>query len=252
MAAPQNNKFQWDYDVPNDEFWNSLPFTTGRNFLQCFEESEIQALSPQFDASLSADDKHRLLLRLTQEKLSQAEAGAKAQAQEENASPNSTQQPLHQRDYDAWQKLMLALETMQHHLGLAADEEQTLAEMLAHPRPGQDRNWSALNMMARLWERQGRFAEAERAAEEVRPWMEAHSQVGRGSPPAMGNMRMILTAVWKQGRFGDGRQLYEEMRALVEGMGETKFAQYQEEEGQMLDALMDDLERWRDDVNKQS
>ncbi|KAK6208951.1 hypothetical protein LQW54_006699 [Pestalotiopsis sp. IQ-011] len=252
MAAPPSNKFQWDYDVPNDEFWNSLPFATGRNFLQCFEESEIRALSAQFDASQSVDDKHRLLLRLTLEKLSPAEAGAKAQAQGD-ASPNSTdtQLPLYQRDFDAWQKLMLALETMQHQLGLAAEEEQTLAEMLAHPRPGQDRNWSALHMMARLLERQGRFAEAERAAEEVRPWMEAHPQVGRGSPPAMGNMRMILTAVWRQGRFGDGRRLYEEMRAPVEGMGETKFAQYQEEEGHMLETLMAGLERWRDDVRKQ-
>ncbi|ETS85938.1 hypothetical protein PFICI_03963 [Pestalotiopsis fici W106-1] len=243
MAAPPN-KFPWDYDVPNDAFWTSLPFTTGRNFLQCFQKSEIEALSSQFDASLSTDDKHRLLLRIVQAKLAEAREAA---SQKSNHHGGSGKSPLllHEINYDAWQKFMLAQETMQHNLGLVADEEATLKEMLAHPRPGQDKNWSALNMMSRLLEQQGRYAEAEGAALEVQPWMEAHAQVGRGSPPAMGNMRMILTAVWKQGRFDDARSIYKEMHHLVDDMGNGKFAQYQEEEAEMLETLMTDLEKWK-------
>jgi hypothetical protein len=243
MAAA-SHKFQWDYDVPNDEFWTSVPFTTGRNFLQCFQESEIKALSSQFDASLSSDGKHRLLLRLSQEKLAQAQEEAASQKSNDNGGGGKPLL-LHETNYDAWQKLMLALVTMQHQLGLAADEEATLTEMLAHPRSGQPRNWSALNMMSRLREQQGRYAEAESAALQVQPWMEAHPQVGRGSPPAMGNMRMLFRAVWKQARFDDGRRIYREMRQLVDDMGNGKFAQYQKEETEMLEALMAELEEWR-------
>jgi hypothetical protein len=234
MAAPQ--KFAWDYDVPNDAFWDSLPFTTGRNFLQCFSASELDAsVSSRLDPSLSTDEKHRLLLELAEQKL----------AREEAAAQTSDQKPLHEKNYDLWQKLMLALETMQHSLGLLADEEKTLSAMLAHPRPGQAKNWSALNMMSRLLQDQGRYAEAERAALEVQPWMEEHPQLGRGSPPAMGNMRMILTAVWKQRRYDDGRRVYRDMRELVDGMGDTKFAQYQQEEARMLEDLMAELETWK-------
>lgn len=233
MAAPQ--KFSWDYDVPNDAFWNDLPFTTARNFLQCFSASEIQSLSSQFDEKLTTDEKHALLLKLAERKL----------ADEESAAQASEQKPLHEKDYDAWQKLMLALETMQTRLGLVAEEERTLKAMLEHPRPGQEKNWSALNMMSSLLQKQGRYVEAEQAALEVQPWMEAHPQLGRGSPPAMGNMRFILAAAWKQGRYDHARALYKEMRELVDGLGDTKFAQYQAEEGQMLEDLMVELEKWK-------
>ncbi|KAK9417353.1 putative MalT-like TPR region domain-containing protein [Seiridium unicorne] len=187
----------------------------------------------QFDEGLSTDDKHRLLLKLAEKKLTDVERAAR------------TLGPLYEVDYDAWQKLMLALETMQHNLGLIAEEEKTLKVMLEHSLPGQEKNWSALNMMSRLLHDQGRYAEREQAALEVQPWMEAHPRIGRGSPLAMGNIRMILTAVWKQRWFEEAQRVYEDMRVLVDGTDETKFAQYQKEERQMLQDLMAELEKWK-------
>lgn len=232
MASPQ--KFAWDYDVPNNAFWNSVPFTTARNFLQCFSEAEVKSISSKFDKTLSVEEKHRLLLALAKEKLSA----------EEHTAQTSEHRPLHEKDYDAWQKLMLALETMHHSLGQFVEEERILKAMLEHPGPGQERHWSALNMMARLLSDQGRHAEAEQSLREVKTWMESHPQIGRGSPPAMGNLRMLLTAVWKQGRYDDGRKIHEEMQQLIDDLDDTKFVQYQEEERQMLKDLMAELEQW--------
>lgn len=236
MAATQ--KFSWDFEVPQDAFWASLPYTTARNFLLCFSPDEIQSM--KFDPAEPLDGKLTLLLSRAEKKLADQELAA-SQQQPQQQHQSST---LHEQDYAQWQRLHVAIVTMQHELGRSADEERTLNDMLGHPKPGDERSYSALNMLARLMEEQGRHAEAEQAALLVRPWMEAHPQVGRGSPPAMGNLRTILRAVWKQGRHEDARALRAEMSGLVEGMGETKFAQYQEEERQMLGELVAELEGW--------
>jgi hypothetical protein len=232
MALTQ--KFSWDFEVPQDAFWTSLPFTVGRNFLQCFSPDEIQAMT--FDPALSLDGKLTLLLSRAEKKLADQELAS------QQSSPSVH---LYEQDYAQWQKLMLAVVTMHHELGQSVDEERTLGLMLEHPKPGEERNHSALNMTAAFMEKHGRHAEAEQAALLVRPWMEAHPLVGIGSPPAMGNMRTTLRAVWKQGRKEDAQRLYEEMKGLVDGMGETKFSQYQEEERRMLEELMAELEIWK-------
>ncbi|KAI1848435.1 hypothetical protein JX265_008783 [Neoarthrinium moseri] len=229
-------KFSWDFDVPADAFWSSLPFSTGRNFLQCFDPADIEIMSPQFDASLPIENKNRLLLRLTQQKL----------AVEEDAAQRSGEGRLYEKDWVAWQNLMLAIVTTQHELGLLADEERTLQTMLDHPKPGQSKNYSALNMMARLYDANGRYAEAEQALLEVKAWMEEHPQIGRGSPPAMGNLRMLLEAVWKQGNHEEATGIYMDMKSLVDRMDKTNFAQYQEEEREMLEGLMETLRKWED------
>ena len=56
--------------------------------------------------------------------------------------------------------------------------------------------------------------------------------------------------MWKQARYEEAKELAGEMREMIEGMEDSKFAKYQEEERQMLGDMMRDLEQWRESGGK--
>jgi tetratricopeptide (TPR) repeat protein len=91
------NVFSWEYPLPDNEFWNTLDFVVGRNFLQCFSEDEIKQM--HFDDTLSKRGKLELLLNLLREKLSSQDAAAAPQT-------------LYCVNYAAWDKLLLGISTM--------------------------------------------------------------------------------------------------------------------------------------------
>jgi hypothetical protein len=92
------HNFSWEYAVPQNKFWDDLPYTVGRNFLSLFEPGEQQ---PSFDdgsenSALSRTDKLQLLLKLLRERL----AGKDAEA-----APRS----FYDVDYQAWDRTWLAI-----------------------------------------------------------------------------------------------------------------------------------------------
>jgi hypothetical protein len=95
-------EFSWEYPVPVNKFWGDLEFIDGRNFLQCFTSGEIEQLP--LDDSRDITGKLELLLQLLQDKLS---------AEDTLASP----QTLYDVDFEAWDKLLLGIHTMQKRLG---------------------------------------------------------------------------------------------------------------------------------------
>ncbi|KAJ6520401.1 hypothetical protein C8R45DRAFT_887674 [Mycena sanguinolenta] len=220
-------KFDWDYDVPDTPFWRDLPFTAGRNFLTCFSPSELEEIS--FDGSLSVPSKLSFLLSILETRLETRKAAA---------SPA----PLHVADPREWQRLMLGIETMQSHLRLP-EEGDTIRAMLDTSEGSLRLSW--LNMLAGFKLRQGEYAEAERLERELLPWMQTDARMGKDSPQALGTTRRIIEAMWKQGgsKVEDARRLIEETGELVEAMGTSKFAKYQEDERQMLRELVAQLEQ---------
>jgi hypothetical protein len=94
--------FSWEYPVPVNKFWDDLKFTDGRNFLQCFTSDEIEQLP--LDDSRDITGKLELLLKLLQDKLS---------AEDALASPRT----LYDVDFQAWDKLLLGISTIQERLG---------------------------------------------------------------------------------------------------------------------------------------
>ncbi|KAJ7242572.1 hypothetical protein B0H12DRAFT_847512 [Mycena haematopus] len=225
-AAQQQPKFDWDYDVPETPFWRDLPFTAGRNFLTCFSASELEDIN--FDESLSVPFKLSFLLSILEARLATRKAAV---------SPV----PLHVADDREWQRLMLGIETMQNHLG-APEESETIRAMLDTSQGGERMSW--LNMFAALKLRRGEYAEAEGLEREVLLWMQASERMGKDSPQALGTMRRIIEAMWKQGgsKVEEARRLIQETTVLVEAMGTSKFSKYQEEERQMLQELVVQLE----------
>jgi hypothetical protein len=225
-TAQQQPKFEWDYDVPDTPFWRDLPFTSGRNFLTCYNPSELEDMD--FDGTLSVPAKFAFLLSLLEARLATRKAAAAPVL-------------LHVADYPEWSRLMLGIQTMQKYLD--APEQAERLRMLETSEG--DRRVPWLNMLAEFKLKHGEYAEAERLEREVLPWMQKHEKLGIDSPQALGTTRRIIEALWKQGgsKVDEARRLAEETAELVEAMGPSKFVKYQEEERQMLRDLVAELEK---------
>ncbi|KAI3399352.1 hypothetical protein diail_7079, partial [Diaporthe ilicicola] len=224
---PQEPKFEWDFDVPDTPFWKGIDFRVARNFLTCYEPNELETI--QFDATLTETQRLEFLLSQLQSKLTTRQAAV-------------APEKLHVADPVIWQRLLLGIETLQKFLGLFEDEAETIRTMLSTMEGDARVPWQ--NMLADLDMRNGNFAEAEVLAREVLPWMQNHVKLGVDSPQAFGTTRMLITSLWRQGggKKDEAKGLIKETSALIEGMTESKFAKYQDEERQMLVDLEAELQ----------
>ncbi|KAI0123624.1 hypothetical protein BJ170DRAFT_639816 [Xylariales sp. AK1849] len=226
LATAQAPKFEWDFDVPDTPFWKDMEFTVARNFLTCYQPEEIEKM--EFDATAPVHDRLRYLLSQLQSTVSAREAAA-------------APQKLHVTDARAWTKLLLGIATIQKFLARPREEEEIIRTLLATTEGMARVSW--LNMMADLSLRNGDYASAEAAAREVLPVMQTHEKCGPDSPQAFGTTRIIIRSLWKQGgsKEDEAKRLLEETFALIEGMGDSKFVKYQDEEREMLQDLKDKL-----------
>ena len=224
---PATPIFPWEsLQVPNDDFWNSLPYAAGRNFLQCYTQKELEQM--HFDISLSDREKQQNLLAQLQETLSLKDAAA---------APKT----LLDCDLPGWQHLMLGIATMEKLLGNIDGEEKILRTMVDNSPKG---NLSALFNLSSVVESRGEYPEAEEMAREVLPWMQSHELLGNDSPQALKCKRILIQAIWKQGRYSEARKLIEELSGTVTAMEGGKFAKYQADEKKNLAAMEKELGEW--------
>ncbi|KAK3333055.1 hypothetical protein B0T19DRAFT_115559 [Cercophora scortea] len=219
--------FPWEHAVPDTRFWRDIPFTAARNFLQNFSLDEENHLSINPDTDLSHQAKLELLERLLRERLATKEA---------DVAP----QTLHETDYPAWERLYLAIVTMQKELGRAAEAEQTLRMMIENRRD--KTNLSFLHSLASMLLARGEYAEAERMEREVVGWLDG--RLGRGSPQALNARRIVAEAVWKQGRRGEAEVVLKEVEGILgeDGeMGMGGYAVYREGEVEATEKLRREL-----------
>lgn len=231
VAARQAPKMPWDFDVPNDAFWNGLDYQIGRNFLQCYEESEISQMT--FDDSLSYDEKLKFLRDILQHTF--ADEAAKT-------APT----PLHDTNYKLWVKLMLGFSTIEHYLKNYDEEERIVREMYENGPDG-SKNMSALHNLSAVMEQTGRYPEAEHMAREVLPWLEGHELLGEGSPQSLGCMRCLARSTWKQARYTDAEEWIDKCRRTVEAMPGGRFEKYQDDEKKQLEEDVEGLRKWKEE-----
>jgi len=219
--------FPWEYPVPDDEFWNTLKYSTSRNFFQSFTPEELAPM--QFDPKLNQTEKLCLLSKLLQGKL---------------ASKDAEYAPKHLYEFDhpLWMKIMVAQWSMQDDLDNEEELEKISLDMLdKNPDP---KNLSALNILVNLREKQGRYKEAEKTLKaEVLPWMRNHEKLGADSPQALSTMRRLVVCAWKQGNFNEAKALIAETTTLIDDMAGGKFSVYQEDERKYLAETVADLEK---------
>lgn len=212
---------------------SDLKYTTGRNFLQCYNEEEIRALDHDFERLGTAAKQDRLQFLL--EKL-------EATLYSRDAAAGSGD--LATTDYPQWMKLTLARMTVLSELGMQAEQEAAIQAMMDTANPAKPGvvNISAVNMMAALKEEQRLFAEAEELSRKVVPVFD--EMMGPDSPPSQGARRNLISCIWKAGKPDEARKLADETRLVIDAMGEkqSQYLKYQNDERQYLDELMVDLE----------
>lgn len=212
-----------------------MKYTTGRNFLQCYNDEEIHAMDPDFERLGAATKQDRLQFLLTK-------LEATSSDRESAAGPGG----LATTQYPQWMTLTLARMTVLSELGRQAEQEAAIQTMIDTPnpaKPGQV-NISAVNMMADLKEEQGAYAEAEDLARKVVPFFD--DMMGPDSPPSQGTRRCLIRCIWKAGKPEEAKRLADETRLIIESMGEKKspYVKYQDDERQYLEELLADLESW--------
>ena len=231
IAARQSPKFPWDYEVPNNAFWNSLDYKVGRTFSSVYTEPELSRMS--LDASLPLEEKMRLLRDILSSTL---------------ATKDNDTYPalLRDVDYRSWDGLKSALSAMDCYIGDYDAGEKCLREIYENG-PNGTKNMSALHQLSWVLEEAGKHAEAEAAAREVLPWVQGLPMLGNDSPQALGCMRVLVQSIWKQGRYAEAREWVEMCNAAIERLAIGKFAKYEDEERKQLDEDVKALEAWKID-----
>ena len=128
---------------------------------------------------------------------------------------------------------MHTLGLVQSDIGSPARAEQTWRKMLAIRE--RDSPYSALAVRSNLGfvlVKQDKYPEVEEIARQLLPVLQ--KRYGKESPQALGTLRQLIEAVRGQRRVEEAKSLVEEGFTLIEGMGEGKFEEYQQEE---LEAL---------------
>lgn len=214
-------KFTWEYPVPNDDFWNDFRFTSGRNFLTCFSAEEIQQMDLKQYGSLGKEKKAHILIKIL----------------EDNIANTTNDKALWESDHKRWEKLCLALATIQGGLGNLS-EQITIVESLLERRVDKS-NLSHAHNLAGLMIDAGNYRKSEELAGSVTPWLDG--KLGKDSPQSLSSRRTMIKAVWKQGRKQEAEGLISEVLGLIEESGNGQYGVYQEEERRMTLEMLEDL-----------
>ncbi|RYP59118.1 hypothetical protein DL770_010281 [Monosporascus sp. CRB-9-2] len=232
-----SRKFPWEYPVPDNQFWHDISFCAGRNFLQSFSPEEIDQLPIDPESTLEKRAKIELLAKLLRELLKKREA---------EAAPRT----YYDEDFVGWDRLWLAIYTMQDELG-DPDAERTLR--MLYDRRKDKTNLSHQHTLAGLLLNRGKYAESEEMEKEVKTWLD--DRLGMDSPQALSARRIIIQALWKQGlsRRSEADGAISDLMRIIDGMAGGRFAVYQEQErkltNEMVHALKEESKRLKDALN---
>ncbi|KAH8703329.1 hypothetical protein BGW36DRAFT_369179 [Talaromyces proteolyticus] len=218
-ASDEAKAFSWEAPVPVNAFWDSFKHFAARSFPDNFSDPERNQLPINPNSADDQETKLRPLLQLLQAKLAQEEAAT------------SPPQLLHELDYKRWYGLWQGIYVVQNELDLP--EAEKTVRMLVDKRLDKTNDIVPPHMLSDHLVKIGKHKEAEETARLVCAWMDAHPRLGRDSPQAIRLRGIIARAVWLQGasRRVEAEALVGEIRGVVEGMGEGRFAVYQGRRG---------------------
>ncbi|KAI1756193.1 hypothetical protein F4782DRAFT_485157 [Xylaria castorea] len=208
--------FSWEHPVPRNAFWDDLPYTVARNFLNAFTTEELSVIPIDPDSTESKEEKLRFLSTWLDKKMAEQEA------------PSSVHNV-------SWEPLMIGLVSVRWELGDLGGAEE-IARLMVERR--KDGNPQYLHQLAGILLDRGQYAEAESTERKVQPWL--IEKLGKDSPQALSATRIIVLSMWKQGvsRHAEARKLIDELQDIVNGMAIGKYTVYQDEERELLKELM--------------
>ncbi|PLB54120.1 hypothetical protein P170DRAFT_431780 [Aspergillus steynii IBT 23096] len=220
MATPSDTPDE--LVIPSGPFWDTLDPVISSAVALCFTPQELEDL--KLDPSASNPAKLHTLQEALTEKLLTLEA----------ASQPST---LHEQNYNQWQDLKSSLFHVHRGLGDKEEQEKILLEMINTPSAA-GRDLAALHNLSALCEEKGEYEKAERLALEVLPAIQGHALLGAASPQALGSLRVLIKAMWGQGKTAQADDYVKQASASIDNLVGTPFAKYQQEERDALVEVM--------------
>ncbi|GAB1195467.1 hypothetical protein APSETT444_004726 [Aspergillus pseudonomiae] len=160
---------------------------------------------------------------------------------EECAKPSS----LYDRDYPTWQRLHSALFHVIRGTGDADKQKDILLKLVGNAGPGGN-DVVALQNLAALYEETGEHDQAERLAKETLPLLQEHRALGLDRPQSLGSLRVLIKALWKQGKVEEAKQVIQEACGSVDRLAEGQFSDFQQEEREALETAVADFEEVND------
>lgn len=207
----------WKAVVPEGVFWQSLDPVISSTVVGHLSPAELN--HPNLDPSLSNPEKLDLLEKTLIQKL-----------------------PLVDNDYTSTQSLNSALFHIYRGTGDLEKQEKVLLQLVGNPSPnGPD--LPALQNLAALYEDKGEHAKAEKLARETLPLLQGHPVLGKDSPQSLGSLRILINALWKQGKTEEAEQVIQEARSSIDNLEGGQFAAYQQEEKDALDKVVAELKK---------
>jgi hypothetical protein len=182
-----------------------------------------------FHDSLSKAGKLELLLQLLQDKLLSEDTAAAPKA-------------FYDVNYVVWDKLLLAMHTMQVHLGRLEGAEQMLRELI--DRRKDQTNLSHLHSLSVMLEKNGDYVGAEETERPVRIWLD--EKLGKDSPQVLGSLRIMARNIWRQGpsKLVEACECILEVMALIDASCGGRFAVYQHEQRATTEKMIATLDGW--------
>jgi hypothetical protein len=220
-ASDSAKDFTWEKGVPVTPFWDGLDWVICTHFLGNFTPEELSTLpiDASNSANLTTKEKTELLLKLLQDKQSDA-----------NVTPDSR----------SGETLLLAIHILQKNLGLVKEAGETI-RALTSANEGKT-NSAFQQVLAHQLIDEGLYAEAEKM---IRPACDQIdvSRLGKNSPQGIGFQRTLLEALWKQGgeRREEAERVVEEIEKRIEGMVGGRFGVYVDAEREELARLLGKL-----------
>ena len=224
--SEQQQKFEWDFDMPDDPFWQSVGFKISRNVHKCFDEKEISQM--KLNSDLSYEDKLQLLLDICREKLIARQAAA---------SPKE----LYQVDYTIWHRLGVATSGICQALDRKDEAHAILKEMALTPDLDGEYDVSSLHNLAFATADRGEYAEAESIATKLLPLEHAYPKLGEHSPQAINLQRLLVRVCHKQGKTDLARTGFAHLTKLTDEVKSTRFRKYEAEEREQNTELVEEL-----------
>lgn len=224
--------FSWEYPVPNTDFWRDLPWNVSTGFLRTSSPEKVQQLPAHPDYQAAADGGKTAKLNFLNGILHE-------ELEERDIAAATNDKTFFDADYTTWSALWGCISGIESQLGNLSEAERVMR--MLHEKRQDPSSLMHQNGLAFLLLKRGEYAESERLNTEVREWLD--QKLGKDSPQSLGARRGLIEAKWKQGpsRREDAERDVAEIRALIAGMGDGKYAVYQEVELKAVEELTQKL-----------
>ncbi|KAJ6037109.1 hypothetical protein N7540_001388 [Penicillium herquei] len=228
-SSAEKTNFAWETAIPIAPFWDTWTYQEAYPVLTAITAEELEPYDLDANyGTASLEKKYAVILDILREKLHREE------------TKGATPEEFYTTNYKSWGYVWLAIASTNSNLGRVNEAEAAYRILVARQ---QDPNniVPLYNLSAFLIQHTTRYAEGKALALQSVGWLD--KRVGKASPQSIGVRKNIAKADWKQGNLEEAEKMITEIFELVEGLKETKFLMYAEDEKEHAEIWLAELKK---------